>query len=237
VKFSEDMMKFYICEIILALEYLHSHNCIYRDLKPENILLDRDGHVKLTDLGLSKYFYRKEEGDKIAYTICGTKDYLAPEVQNQSKDGYDKSVDWWSLGVLIYESLTGYSPFKVENNHFYDFKNYIEELKLDDYFYWSKEVRNLIKSLLQREPKNRLGFNDVKEIKEHPFFIGVNWDDVISKRLNPPYTPCITNDLDLSHFERTYTEQSIDFIKTDSYKDEENKYEGFTYVKPSSLKN
>jgi serum/glucocorticoid-regulated kinase 2 len=237
VKFSEDMMKFYMCEIILALEYLHSHNCIYRDLKPENILLDKDGHIRITDLGLSKYFYRKEEANKIAYTICGTKDYLAPEVQNPGKEGYDRSIDWWSLGVLIYESLTGYSPFKTENNNFYNFENYLEDLRIDDFFYWSKEVRDLIKSLLQLNPKNRLGYNGCSDLKEHPFFADVDWEDVINKRLDPPYKPYLSSDMDLSHFERTFTEQSIDFINTESYKDEENKYEGFTYVKPSSFKN
>jgi serum/glucocorticoid-regulated kinase 2 len=232
VKFPEDMMKFYICEIILALEYLHSHNCIYRDLKPENILLDRDGHVKITDLGLSKYFYRKEEANNIAYTICGTKDYLAPEVQLQSKDGYDKSIDWWSLGVLIYESLTGYSPFKAENC--IDFNNYLENLKIDDYFFWSIEVRNLIKSLLQIDPKMRLGYNGSNEVKEHPFFVDVDWNAVIGRKIDPPYKPHISDDLDLSHFERTFTEQNIDF-KNESFKDDEDKFQGFTYVKPTSL--
>lgn len=109
-KFTEDEAKFYICEILLAIEYLHNNGVIYRDLKPENVLIDDEGHIKLTDFGLS--FKGIDDLNSQAYTICGSDYYLAPEViKNQ---GYNKSVDYWSLGVLFYEMITGFSPFRAE---------------------------------------------------------------------------------------------------------------------------
>ena len=184
------------------MEYLHNNDCIYRDLKPENILLGKDGHVKLTDFGLSKYFYTEKEKDHKAYTICGTADYLAPEVMKGK--GYDKTVDWWSLGVLLFESLSGYSPFRVDRGQTYDYKDHMDKLNLDSYYYWSTEVRNLITELLQLDPKRRLGSgkDGSKIIKNHDFFKDFNWEDLLDKKIVPPYTPCIKDEEDLSNFEK-----------------------------------
>jgi len=107
-KFSNEKTKFYIVEIILAIEFLHKNKMLYRDLKPENIMVDSTGHIKLTDFGLSKMVKKTKEK---AFTICGTPQYLAPEIL--SDDGYDNSVDWWSLGCVMYEMLTGSAPFRI----------------------------------------------------------------------------------------------------------------------------
>ena len=112
-----------MAEIALALGFLHKNNLIYRDLKPENILLDKEGHVKLTDFGLSKIVFEEKNNEK-AFTICGTPEYLAPEILEDK--GYDQTVDWWSLGALIYEMLVGYSPFKLKKGQQLNLENYYE---------------------------------------------------------------------------------------------------------------
>ena len=115
MKFNEDRTRFYAAEILLALECLHSNGIIYRDLKPENVILDSEGHIKLTDFGLSKL---QITGDKMAYTFCGTPEYLAPEIVKGV--GHNQAVDYWSLGLMIYEMLSGINPFKLKNKNKYE---------------------------------------------------------------------------------------------------------------------
>ena len=128
--FNNDKTRFYVMELVLALEFLHKNNMVYRDLKPENILLDSKGHVKLTDFGLSKIL--EEEDDK-AFTICGTPQYLAPEILN--KKGYNKAVDWWSLGCVMYEMLTGKIPFPIKKGVKLNMKIYEQQVKYPDHLY------------------------------------------------------------------------------------------------------
>ncbi|CAD8088941.1 unnamed protein product [Paramecium primaurelia] len=175
----EEQVKNYICEIILALEDLHQRDIIYRDLKPENIVIDADGHAMLTDFGLSKEgIFDANQG---ARSFCGSVAYLAPEMLK--RQGHGKAVDWYLLGVVMYELLVGVPPYYAHEKEqlFHNIENAV--LKIPSYI--SPEGRNLIKSLLQRNPIKRLGsgVSDSKEIKQHPYFQDVDWEKVYNKEL------------------------------------------------------
>ena len=182
-RFSETRAKYYICEIILALEHLHKLNIIFRDLKPDNVVLDNEGHVKITDFGLCK------EGifdGNYTKSFCGSMAYLAPEMI--LKNGYSKCVDWYLLGILFYEMLFGNPPFLSDNKDDL-FKNILEKDENEIFFpdYISKECQNFIKSLLSKNPEKRLGnLKDAFEIKNHPYFKDVNWNKVYYKNLPVP---------------------------------------------------
>ena len=180
-RFKEQKAKFYMCELILALEYLHKKDVIFRDLKPGNLLLDKEGHIKLTDFGLSKEgvkdnFYTK--------SFCGSVGYLAPEILLNQK--YGKSVDWYSLGVIFYEMLSGTLPY------FTPYKGEIlkskKRVELNIPKFVSKEAAELIKKLLEKNPKERLGNGgrDALEIKDNIYFKDVDWNKVYKKQINPP---------------------------------------------------
>ncbi|CAD8173722.1 unnamed protein product [Paramecium octaurelia] len=178
----EAQVKNYICEVILALEDLHQRDIIYRDLKPENIVIDADGHAMLTDFGLSKEgIFDASQG---ARSFCGSVAYLAPEMLR--RQGHGKAVDWYLLGVVMYELLVGVPPY-YDNEKDQLFHN-IEHAVLKIPSYISPEGRNLIKSLLQRNPIKRLGsgVGDSKEIKQHPYFQDVDWEKVKNKELELP---------------------------------------------------
>ena len=236
VIFNNQKTKFYIAELVLALEYIHSQNMVYRDLKPENILLDSYGHVKLTDFGLSIML---EEGEDKAFTICGTPQYLAPEVL--LKRGYDKAVDWWSLGCVMYEMLTGRLPFPIKRGVRMNFKVY--ERKVDFPKNMNKDAKDLIQKLLVVNPDKRLGqgLNGSQNIKNHPFFKDINWEDAKKKKIKPPFIPNLKNDTDLKYFDREFTDEPIDGPKRkktirDREREPSNEYNGFTYVAPSVSK-
>lgn len=186
-RFSEERAKFYAAEIISALECLHKHTIVYRDLKPENVLLDEEGHIRLTDFGLSK---ESVAGNALTHTFCGTPEYLAPEVIHGA--GYGKAVDWWSLGTLLYEMLTGLPPFYNQNLHVMYEK--IIRAKLTFPSYMSKEARDLLSGLLERDPKIRLGSGetDAEEIKSHPFFADIDWTKLRDREIKPPFKPTTT---------------------------------------------
>ena len=228
--FNNEKAKFYILELVLALECLHKHNMVYRDLKPENILLDEKGHVKLTDFGLSKML---EADDEKAYTICGTPQYLAPEVL--LKKGYDKAVDWWSLGCVMFEMLSGKIPFTIKRGVKLNSKIYEKSVEYPKTM--TKEAKDLIQKLLIIDPNKRLGQgpNGSENIKKHPFFKGVNWRDAWQKKIKPPFIPKLKNDTDLKYFDTMFTDEPIDGPKrknTNRDRDREpsNEYNGFTYV-------
>ena len=230
VIFNNEKTKFYILELVLAIEFLHKNNMVYRDLKPENILLDSKGHVKLTDFGLSKIL--EDEDDK-AYTICGTPQYLAPEVL--LKKGYDKVVDWWSLGCVMFEMLSGRLPFPIKRGIKLSPKLYEKDVDFPRSI--TKEAKDLIQRLLVVDPMKRLGqgLNGSEDIKNHPFFKGVNWIDAWKKKLKPPFVPKLKNDIDLKYFDTMFTDEPIDGPKrkaTNRDRDREpsNEYNGFTYV-------
>ena len=235
VIFSHDKTRFYILELVLALESLHKNNMVYRDLKPENILLDSKGHVKLTDFGLSKIL--EDEDDK-AFTLCGTPQYLAPEVL--LKQGYDKMVDWWSLGCVMYEMLMGRLPFAIKRGMI-NLKIY--EKKVDYPRKISNEARDLIEKFLVVNPTERLGYgpNGTDDIKNHPFFNGVDWDLAIQKKYKPPFIPKLKNDVDLRYFDNCFTDEPIGGPKRritirDRDREPSNEYKGFTYMAESVSK-
>ncbi|XP_074006080.1 ribosomal protein S6 kinase alpha-5 isoform X5 [Numenius arquata] len=176
-RFSENEVQIYIGEIVLALEHLHKLGIIYRDIKLENILLDSDGHVVLTDFGLSKEFLTDE--NERAYSFCGTIEYMAPDIVRGGDTGHDKAVDWWSVGVLMYELLTGASPFTVdgEKNSQAEISRRILKSEPPYPQEMSALSKDIIQRLLMKDPKKRLGCGptDADEIKQHPFFQGYSF--------------------------------------------------------------
>ena len=232
--FPEEKAKFYVMELVIALDFLHKNNMVYRDLKPENILLDSQGHIKLTDFGLSKIF--ENENDK-AFTVCGTPQYLAPEIL--LKKGYDKSVDWWSLGCVLYEMLYCRLPFKFKKGQKISLNIYKEEIPFDKKI--SEDAKDFISNLLIFEPKSRLGYgtNGAENIKNHKFFKGINWNDVWDKKLEPPFVPKLKDEQDLKYFDSSFTDESIgSLLGKDSLKEKpfSNEYNGFSYLDPSVSK-
>lgn len=179
--FNEDKARFYIVEILLALEELHKHGIVFRDLKPENVVLDNDGHAKLTDFGLSKEGC--EEG-QLLRSFCGSVAYLAPEMLRRT--GHNRTVDWYLLGVVLYELIVGTPPY-YSNNREQLFNN-IQRGKLVLPKTMSEEAKSLIKALLHRDNTKRLGANkkDAEEVKEHPFFNGIDWNEFLNRKVPPP---------------------------------------------------
>ncbi|XP_044003306.1 ribosomal protein S6 kinase beta-1 [Aphidius gifuensis] len=230
--FLEDTACFYLSEIILALQHLHKLGIIYRDLKPENVLLDREGHVKLTDFGLCKEHINE---DTVTHTFCGTIEYMAPEILTRS--GHGKAVDWWSLGALFYDMLNGTPPFTAE-----DRKKTIEKIlkgKLALPQFLSPDARDLVRKLLKRQVAQRLGsgIDDAEQIINHKFFKHINWQDVISKKLEPPFKPSLISPDDTSQFDEQFTRTvPVDSPVESNLSESANMiFQGFTYVAPSLL--
>ncbi|KAK7743923.1 cytochrome c oxidase subunit 1 [Cytospora paraplurivora] len=187
-RFNEAMARYYAAEIVLVLEYLHEKQggVAYRDLKPENLLLDAEGHIKLVDFGFAKRL-----GSTETYTLCGTPEYLAPEVIHNK--GHTTAVDWWALGILIYEFLTGYPPF-WHQNPIEIYKQIVEKpVVFPQEPAISPEAKDIIRSFCNVDRSRRLGnmSGGARRVKEHPFFRGVDWDDVLSRRHRGPIIPPI----------------------------------------------
>ncbi|KAM6952880.1 LOW QUALITY PROTEIN: ribosomal protein S6 kinase alpha-6 [Lycodopsis pacificus] len=197
VMFTEEDVKFYLAELALALDHLHSLGIVYRDLKPENILLDEAGHIKLTDFGLSK---ESVDADKKAYSFCGTVEYMAPEVVNRR--GHTQSADWWSLGVLMFEMLTGTLPFQEDRN---ETMNMILKAKLGMPQFLSLEAQSLLRMLFKRNPANRLGAGpDGVEEKRHAFF-SPSTNTLYRRELQPPFKPAAGKPDDTFCFDPEFT--------------------------------
>ncbi|XP_033090135.1 ribosomal protein S6 kinase alpha-2 isoform X2 [Trachypithecus francoisi] len=200
VMFTEEDVKFYLAELALALDHLHGLGIIYRDLKPENILLDEEGHIKITDFGLSK---EAIDHDKRAYSFCGTIEYMAPEVVNRR--GHTQSADWWSFGVLMFEMLTGSLPFQGKDRK--ETMALILKAKLGMPQFLSGEAQSLLRALFKRNPCNRLGagIDGVEEIKRHPFFVTIDWNKLYRKEIKPPFKPAVGRPEDTFHFDPEFT--------------------------------
>eukprot|EP01029_Cantina_marsupialis_P017092 TRINITY_DN383_c1_g1_i3.p1 TRINITY_DN383_c1_g1~~TRINITY_DN383_c1_g1_i3.p1 ORF type:complete len:811 (-),score=267.69 TRINITY_DN383_c1_g1_i3:286-2718(-) len=197
-----DMMtcKFYVGVVVLALEYLHGLGIIHRDLKPENLLLTKDGFLKLADFG-----FAKQIGNTRTYSLCGTPEYTAPEVYKRA--GHGRGVDFWALGVLLYEMASGFSPFHVHSQNSWDC--YVEISKYEKSYpnvqfpsLFSAELSDLLLRLLHPNPNKRIGSRrTAKEIKRHPFFSRFSWSSLVKMETKAPFIPPIDNLLDTSNFE------------------------------------
>ena len=231
-KFPESRARFYAAEIILAVSYVHSLDIIYRDLKPENVLLDARGHVRLTDFGLSKEGISNSSSG--ANSFCGTPEYLAPEILN--RQGHGRAVDWWSLGALLYEMLTGLPPFYCQ-----DRERLFEKIRSSVLHYpasLSKPSKQLLLGLLTRDPNMRLGSgpNDADDIKVHEFFVEIDWHELSRGDVKPPWAPTINGSTDTSLFDNEFT--SMPVISPQSLQTQgfgatphgENHFQGFTYT-------
>jgi serine/threonine protein kinase len=197
-RFSANVSRFYIAEIVLALEHLHNNGVIYRDLKPENLLLDPHGHVKLADFGFAKRF--PPGVAERAFTLCGTPEYIAPEII-QSK-GHGRGVDWWALGILMFEMLAGYPPF-YDDNPFG-----IYEKILDGVVIFPSHIdpiaQDLISRLLEPDLTRRLGTmrRGADDIKSHQWFAGVDWDVLYRKQIPAPIVPKLKHEGDTVYFDK-----------------------------------
>lgn len=203
--FSEDRTRFYGAEIISALAYLHEEGIIYRDLKLENLLLDKDGHIKIADFGLCKEDITYGRTTK---TFCGTPEYLAPEVLEDND--YGRAVDWWGIGVVMYEMMCGRLPFYNRDHDVLFTLIIMQDVRFPRNI--SEEARSLLAGLLVKDPNNRLGGgpDDAREIMAHPFFSCINWTDLVQKKITPPFKPQVTSDIDTRYFDQEFTGESVE---------------------------
>ncbi|TPX15907.1 uncharacterized protein E0L32_000241 [Thyridium curvatum] len=229
-RFDVNRSRFYTAELLCALECLHGFNVIYRDLKPENILLDYQGHIALCDFGLCKLDMKDEDRTN---TFCGTPEYLAPELLLGK--GYNKTVDWWTLGVLLYEMLTGLPPFYDENTNEMYRKILSEPLHFPSQDIVPPAAKDLLTKLLNRNPAERLGANGSAEIKTHPFFHAIDWRKLLQRKYEPTFKPSVADALDTDNFDPEFTSEA----PQDSFVDGpvlsqtmQNQFQGFSYNRP-----
>ncbi|XP_024119384.1 serine/threonine-protein kinase N2 [Oryzias melastigma] len=201
--FSEPRAVFYAACVVLGLQFLHEHKIVYRDLKLDNLLLDTEGYVKIADFGLCKEGMGYKDRTS---TFCGTPEFLAPEVLTETS--YTRAVDWWGLGVLIFEMLVGESPFPGD-----DEEEVFDSIVNDEVRYprfLSTEAISIMRRLLRRSPERRLGAGekDAEEVKKHPFFRDVDWNGLLAKKVKPPFVPTIQDANDVSNFDEEFTSEA-----------------------------
>ncbi|KIX03348.1 uncharacterized protein Z518_06900 [Rhinocladiella mackenziei CBS 650.93] len=244
--FSEEVAAFYIAEIVLALDYLHNTvGVIYRDLKPENCLLNAEGHLLLTDFGLSKVAVQDAStpgGSRCNSLGVGTIEYMAPEIIRGSDEanfgpGYGKACDWWSLGAMACDLMTGKPPFgggswtKIQQNILFQ--------KLSLPYFLSPDAKDLLTRLLRKEPRKRLGVgsNDISVIKKHRFFRKIDWKKLEARELDPPIKPLVTNPELAENFSKEFTDRAIDTVARRHSRtlSKSDPFGGFSYVASHSL--
>eukprot|EP00243_Klebsormidium_subtile_P002824 TRINITY_DN15747_c0_g1_i1.p1 TRINITY_DN15747_c0_g1~~TRINITY_DN15747_c0_g1_i1.p1 ORF type:complete len:572 (+),score=191.40 TRINITY_DN15747_c0_g1_i1:494-2209(+) len=227
--FSEELSRFYLAEIVLAIAHLHEREIMHRDLKPENILLDAEGHLKITDFGLAK---ADVTGPAATNSMCGTMEYMAPEILLAK--GHGKAADWWSLGILLFEMLTGEPPFFSNNRQKLQNKIIKDKLKLPAWL--TSEASTLVKGLLNKDPARRLGSGPTgaAEIKGHKFFKAINWRKLEARQVVPPFRPAVVDQRCVANFDEMYTKLPVlDSPGTTPKGGRHNDFfVGYTYVAP-----
>uniref|UniRef100_A0A8C2DJ99 Protein kinase C n=2 Tax=Cyprinus carpio TaxID=7962 RepID=A0A8C2DJ99_CYPCA len=248
-KLPEEHARFYAAEICIALNFLHEKGIIYRDLKLDNVLLDQDGHIKITDYGMCKEGIRP--GDTTS-TFCGTPNYIAPEILRGEDYGIF-SVDWWALGVLMFEMMAGRSPFDIiTDNPDMNTEEYLfqgEEILFPNIFHTFSQISFLntlhFSSLIcwLNDPKERLGCQvqtGFTDIKSHTFFRSIDWDQLEQKQVTPPFKPQITDDYGLDNFDTQFTNEPVQLTPDDEdviKRIDQSEFEGFEYINPLLLSN
>jgi len=256
--FDEYTAKFYIAEAILAIEYIHSEGIVHRDVKPDNLLLSSNGHIKLTDFGLSSINKKtmangdfsitkgkspaspsfvshfKKKIEKKLFSGVGTPDYVSPEVL--AGNGYGYCVDWWALGAVLFEMLAGIPPFNGET-----VRHTIDNIKRNNLVNWprsellSENAQDLVKKLLERDPEKRIGFHGANEIKLHSFFHGFDWKDI--QKRNPPFMPKLDNPESTFYFKGSMPfvgKQPQPHLRIEEENLDES-FKGFSFVNKSNL--
>jgi serum/glucocorticoid-regulated kinase 2 len=201
-RFSIDQARFYSAQLCLALTYLHSHDIVYRDIKLENILMDKLGHIHLTDFGLSKEGVT--EVNSGAQTFCGTAEYVAPELLHHKP--YGKAADWWSFGILVYEMITGKTPFYSKNRS--QMFQAITHTPVAFPLNFPPEAADLIEKLLQKDPLERLGIDGVQGFKTHPFFACIDWAKLEKKEMLPPYKPNVQSETSTTYVHKVFLKEA-----------------------------
>ncbi|CAM9846578.1 unnamed protein product [Lampetra planeri] len=242
-KLPEEHARFYAAEISLALHFLHEHGVVYRDLKLDNVLLDADGHAKLTDYGMCKEGLRP--GDTTS-TFCGTPNYIAPEILRGEDYGF--SVDWWALGVLMFEMMAGRSPFDVvggaknpdQNTEDFLFQVILEKpIRVPRSL--SVKASNVLKGFLNKDPRERLGCHPETgfvDIRAHPFFRVIDWDLLERREAVPPFKPHVSEEFGLDNFDAQFTTEPVQLTPDDEdsvRKIDQSEFEGFEYINPLLL--
>uniref|UniRef100_A0A7N4PHH5 protein kinase C n=1 Tax=Sarcophilus harrisii TaxID=9305 RepID=A0A7N4PHH5_SARHA len=240
-KLPEEHARFYAAEICIALNFLHERGIIYRDLKLDNVLLDAEGHIKLTDYGMCKEGLGP--GDTTS-TFCGTPNYIAPEILRGEEYGF--SVDWWALGVLMFEMMAGRSPFDIiTDNPDMNTEDYLFQVILEKPIriprFLSVKASHVLKGFLNKDPKERLGCQPqtgFSDIKSHTFFRSIDWDLLEKKQALPPFQPQITDDYGLDNFDTQFTSEPVQLTPDDEdviKRIDQSEFEGFEYINPLLL--